>query len=183
MGLKALFMTIVSVLFHPEVFWTDARERLGEVNPMRDYAAPLITIAQFLKLPIVGVPRMAMVLAISGFVIDVAVLYLLAGAIGSLAGADRTEVLQMDVMTILSFSLTPVWLAEPFYVLGVWRWLVMGAALMYAVLITRLGMYSLLGLETLKIEALWRKSGVLMATATFISFMLVGGLIHLLTSI
>lgn len=183
MGLKALFMTIVSVLFHPEVFWTDARERLGEVNPMRDYAAPLITIAQLLKLPIVGVPRMAMVLAISGFVIDVAVLYLLAGAIGSLAGADRTEALQMDVMTILSFSLTPVWLAEPFYVLGVWRWLVMGAALMYAVLITRLGMYSLLGLETPKIETLWRKSGVLMATATFISFMLVGGLIHLLTSI
>jgi len=183
MGVKWLFATIFAVLFKPETFWRDAREQLGEVNAMRDYAAPLITIAQLCKLPFIGVPRMAMLLAIFGFVIDVAVLYLLSGAIGSLAGPDRSESLQVDVMTVLSFSLTPVWLAEPFYILGVWRWLVMAAALLYAVLLTRLGMHALLDIESPKIETLSKKSGVLMATATFISFMLIGGLIRFLTSI
>lgn len=183
MGLKWLFTTIISVLVQPEAFWKDAKEQLGEVNAMRDYAAPLITIAQLCKLPFIGVPRMAMLLAIAGFVIDVSVLYLLSGAIGSLAGPDRSDALHVDVMTVLCFSLTPVWLAEPFYILGVWRWLVMAAALLYAVLIARFGMHALLDLESAKIEALSKKSSVLMATATFISFMLIGGLIRLLTSI
>lgn len=183
MGVKWLFATMFSVLFKPEAFWKDARKQLGELNAMRDYAAPLITIAQLCKLPFIGVPRMAMLLAIFGFVIDVAVLYLLSGAIGSLAGPDRSESLQIDVMTVLCFSLTPIWLAEIFSFLGVWRWLVMAAALLHAVLMMRGGMYALLDIKTPKIEALWRKSGLIMATVTFISFMLIGGLIRLFTSL
>ncbi len=183
MGVKWLFATMFAVLFRPERFWTEAREELGEVNAMRDYAAPLITIAQLCKLPLIGAPRMAMLMAIFGFVIDVAVLFLLSGAISSLAGSDRSETLQQEVMTVLSFSLTPIWLAELFSFLGVWRWLVMAAALLHAVLMTRVGMHALLDIETPKIEALWRKSGLLMATATFISFMLIGGLVRLFTSL
>ncbi|MBN1928491.1 MAG: hypothetical protein JW764_02990 [Chlorobiaceae bacterium] len=183
MGVKWLFVTMFSVLFQPERFWTDAREQLGEVNAMRDYAAPLITIAQLCKLPFIGVPRMAMLLAIFGFVIDVAVLFLLSGAIGSLAGPERSESFQQDVMTVLCYSFTPLWLAEPFALLGVWRWLLMAAALLHAVLTARFGMHALFDFDAPKIEALSRKSGVLMATAAVISFMLIGRLTHLFTSL
>jgi len=109
-----------SVLFHPETFWKEIREHRRDVNAMKDYAAPVIAMVQLCKIPFIGVPRMAMFAAIVSFIVDVAVLYLLSGAIFSILGRDQPESVQHDVMTMLSYSLTPVWLAEPWAVaLGV----------------------------------------------------------------
>jgi hypothetical protein len=182
MGLKWIFTTMVSVLFRPDSFWKDARERLQEANAMRDYAAPVIAIVQLCKLPFIGIPRMAMLLSIISFTVDVAVLYFLSGAIVSIAGTDRSETIQNDVMTVLCYSLTPVWLAEPFLFTGAWRWLFMVVALIYTLFISRLGILAVPGIENPRIEAISRKSGFLVAMATMISFTLSNGLIRLFTS-
>lgn len=182
MGLKWLFMTIFSVLLHPESFWHGSRERLREVNVMRDYAAPVIALAQFSKLPFISVPRMAMLLAIVSFMVDVAVLYLLSGAINAAASSDRSEAVQNDIMTVLCFSLTPVWLAEPFCFLGMMRWAVIGAALAYTLVIANYGMHAMPGFVNVRDESFFRKSGILIATAVMISFMLTSSLIRLFTS-
>lgn len=184
MGLKWIFTALFSVLFRPEVFWSDARERFREVNAMKDYAAPVIAIVQFVKLPFIGMPRMAMLLAVISFTVDVAVLYLLSGAIVSLAGSDRPESIQHDVMTVLSFSLTPVWLAEPFGFAGAWRWVVMAAALVYTLVIARTGMQSMLGnADPVVVETFSRQSAFLVAVAVMISFLLQNGLIRFFISI
>jgi hypothetical protein len=182
MGVKWLFTTIFSVLFRPASFWKEARERFREANAMKEYAAPVIAIAQFCKLPFVGVPRMAMLLAIISFTVDAAVLWLLSGAMASLAGSGRSESIRHDVMTVLCCSLTPVWLAEPFGFAGVWRWLAIGVALLYALFIARIGMQRMLGSEIPEIEVFFGKSAMLIATATMISFLLQSGLIRFFTS-
>jgi hypothetical protein len=182
MGLKWLFAALFSVLFRPEVFWRDARERFREVNAMKEYAAPVIALAQFVKLPFIAVPRMAMLLAVIGFTVDVAVLWLLTGAMVSLAGAERPESIQHEVMTALCFSLTPMWLVEPFGFAGAWRWLVMAAAIVYTLFIARLGMQAMLGSGEPGVEVFSRKSAFLLAMAAMISFLLQGGLIRFFTS-
>jgi hypothetical protein len=182
MGLKWLVMTIFFVLFRPESFWKNGRETLREVNAMRDYAAPVIALAQFCKLPFVAVPRMAMLLAVVSFIVDVAVLYLLSGAVGALAGQDSPESTQQDILTVLCYALTPVWLAEPFTFTGQWRWLVMAVAIFHALLSSRFGMQAMLEIETSRLDALSWKSGILLATATMISFVLVSGLARFFTS-
>jgi hypothetical protein len=183
MGLKWIFTTMVSVLFRPDSFWKEYRERMQEANAMRDYAAPVIAIVQLCKLPFIGVPRMAMLLSIISFTVDVAVLYLLSGAIVSIAGsAERPEAIQNDVMMVLCYSLTPVWLAEPFLFTGSWRWLFMAVALVHTLFISRLGILAVLGHENPRIEAFSRKSGFLVAMATVISFTLINGLIRFFIS-
>ncbi|NTV68129.1 MAG: hypothetical protein HGB06_10745 [Chlorobaculum sp.] len=182
MGVKWLLAAMVAVLFRPEAFWSDARERLREVNAMKEYAAPLIAIAQFCKLPLFAVPRMAMLMAIIGFTVDVAALWLLSGAIAAVAGAKRAETLQQEVMMVLCYSLTPLWFVEPFGIAGTWRWIVMAAALAYALFIARLGMLTMLGDEIPEIEPFFGKSALLIATAAIISFLLQGGLLRFFTS-
>jgi hypothetical protein len=182
MGVKWLFAAMVAVLFRPEAFWKDAHERLREVNAMKEYAAPIIAIAQFCKLPFFAVPRMAMLMAIIGFTVDVAVLWLLTGAIVAVAGANRTESLQQEVVTVLCYSLTPIWLIEPFGLAGAWRWLVMAAALLYSLFIARLGMQAMFANGKLESEPFFRKSALLITTAAIISFLLQGGLIRFFTS-
>ena len=182
MGVKWLFAAIVAVLFRPDTFWRDGRERLREVNAMKDFAAPVIALIQFCKLPFVAVPRMAMLLAIIGFTVDVAVLWLLSGAMAALASSKRTESLQQDVMAVLCYSLTPIWLVEPFGLAGAWRWIVMGAALLYSLFIARTGTITMLGNEIPEIEPFFGKSALLVATAAIISFLLQGGLIRFFTS-
>ncbi|NTU59090.1 MAG: hypothetical protein HGB00_09315 [Chlorobiaceae bacterium] len=183
MGVKWLFMTIFSVLFHPEAFWEEASAHRREVNAMKDYAAPVIALAQLSKIPFIAVPRMAMFLAIVSFVVDVAVLYLLSGAIVTLVGSDRTESIQDDVMTMLCFSLTPVWLAEPFYFSGPWRWLFMVAALLYSLLIARSGLKAMLEKEIPQIDAFSGKSALFLVVATMTSFMLTSGFARFFTSL
>lgn len=182
MGLRWIFSMMVSVLLHPEEFWKRARQELRDVNALRDYAAPVIAMAQFLKLPFVGVPRMAMLLAIISFVIDVAVLFLLSGVILASCSREPSESVQRDIMTVLSFSLTPVWLAEPFYFSGWWRLVVTLAALVYAVVITRFGMSVLPEKTQCRNESFSRSSVFLVAAASLISFMLTSGLARFFTS-
>jgi len=171
-----------SVLLRPDAFWKDVRTNLQGVNVMRDYAAPVIAIVQLCKLPFIGIPRMAMLLSIICFTVDVAVLYLLSGVIVSLAGSESPESIQNDVMTVLCYSLTPVWIAEPFLFTGAWRWLFMAVALFYTLFISRLGILAMLGVENSRIEAFSRKSGFLVAMAIMISFTLINGLIRFFTS-
>lgn len=182
MGVKWLLAAMVSVLLLPDAFWREARERLREMNAMKEYAAPVIALVQFAKLPFIAVPRMAMLLAVIGFTVDVAVLWLLSGALFSLAGSGRSESLRQDIMTVLSFSLTPAWLAEPFGFAGAWRWIVMAAALAHALFIARIGMQTMLAGEIPEIEAFAGKSALLIATAAMISFLLQSGLIRFFTS-
>jgi hypothetical protein len=182
MGLKWLFMTMFSVLFHPEAFWKDNAERREGVNALKDYAAPVIAMVQLVKLPLAGVPRSAMILAIVSFIVDVSVLYLLAGAIASLAGRDRRESLQDEVLTMLCYSLTPVWLVEPFYFAGIWRWLFLAGGLLYTFLILKPGIHATLDRDVPHIEVLTGKSALLTFVATMASFMAMTGLIRMFTS-
>jgi hypothetical protein len=183
MGVKWLFMTMFSVLFHPEAFWKEQGERREGVNAMKDYAAPVIAIVQLVKLPLVGVPKPAMILAIVSFIVDVAVLYLLSGAIASVAGRDRNTSLQDDVLSMLCYSLTPIWLAEPFYFAGIWRWLFLAAALLHAFLILKPGLQATLDREVPQIDALTGKTAMLTFAATLASFMAMTGLIRIFTSL
>jgi hypothetical protein len=183
MGLKWLFMTMFSVLFHPESFWDDQGRRREGVNAMKDYAAPVIAVVQLAKLPFVGVPRSAMIMAIVSFIIDVAVLYVLSGAIAAVAVHDRSEKVQEDLLTMLCYSLTPLWLVEPFYFVGSWRWLFLGAALLYSFLILKPGIRATFGSESPHIEALTLKSSLLTLVATLASFTAITGLLRIFTSI
>lgn len=182
MGVKWLLAAMIAVLLRPDAFWREARERLREMNAMKEYAAPVIALVQFVKLPFIAVPRMAMLLAVIGFTVDVAVLWLLSGALVSLAGSGRSGSIRQEVMTVLCFSLTPAWLAEPFGFAGTWRWLVMAAALVHALFIARIGMQTMLASEIPEIEVFAGKSALLIATAAMISFLLQSGLIRFFTS-
>jgi len=183
MGLKWLFMTMVSVLVHPDMFWKEQAEHGDEVNPMKDYAAPIIATVQLIKLPLVGVPRSAMIMAIVSFIIDVAVLYVLAGAISRLAGLNGADSVQDRVLTLLCYSLTPLWLAEPFYFAGEIRWLVAAGALLHALFIMRPGLLSLIDRETIPVEPIAVKTALFTVAATVASFTAMTGLIRIFTSL
>ncbi len=183
MGLKWLFTTMFSVLLHPEAFWNDQGKGRVEVNAMKDYAAPVIAVVQLVKLPLVGVPKSAMIMAIVSFIIDVAVLYVLSGAIASVVGHDRGETVQDDILTMLCYALTPLWLVEPFYFVGSWRWLFLVAALLHTVLILKPGLRFTLGSESPHIEALTVKSSLLTMVATLASFTAITGLLRIFTSL
>lgn len=183
MGLKWLFMTMFSVLFHPEAFWTEHAERRDGVNALKDYAAPVIAMVQLVKLPLAGVPRSAMILAIVSFIVDVSVLYMLAGAIATLAGRDRRESLQEEVLTMLCYSLTPVWLVEPFYFVETWRWLFLAGALLHVFLILKPGIHATFEHDVPHIDALTGRSALLTFVATMASFMAMTGLIRMFTSL
>ncbi|NTU69109.1 MAG: hypothetical protein HGB02_09605 [Chlorobiaceae bacterium] len=182
MGLKWLFTTMFSVLVQPQAFWKEGAGRREGVNAMKDYAAPVIAMVQLLKLPLVGVPKPAMIMAIISFIVDVAVLYLLSGAIASIAGRDRTASMQDDILAMLCYALTPVWLAEPFYFANAWRWLFLVVALVHACFILKPGLHATLDMATPHVEALTGKSALLTSAATLASFMAMTGLIRIFTS-
>ncbi|NTV03064.1 MAG: hypothetical protein HGB04_09875 [Chlorobiaceae bacterium] len=183
MGLKWLFTKMFAVLFHPESFWKEGAGRREGVNAMKDYAAPVIAMVQLVKLPLVGVPKPAMIMAIVSFIVDVSVLYLLSGAIASIAGPDRKASLQDDILAMLCYALTPVWLAEPFYFADAWRWLFLVGALVHAFLILKPGLHATLDMETVQVEALTGKSALLTCGASLASFMALTGLIRIFTSL
>jgi hypothetical protein len=183
MGLKWLFMTMFSVLFHPEAFWNDQGRRREGVNAMKDYAAPVIAVVQLVKLPLVGVPKSAMIVAIVSFIIDVAVLYVISGAIASVVGHEQGETVQDDLLTMLCYSLTPLWLVEPFYFIETWRWLFLGAAVLHAFLILKPGLRATLGSESPHIETLTLKSSLLTLVASLASFTAITGLLRIFTSL
>ena len=183
MGLKWLFAMMFTVLVRPEAFWKELRGQREEVNAMKDYAAPVIAMVQLVKLPLVGVPRSAMIMAIVSFIVDVSVLYLLSGAIATIAGRNRKASLQDDILTMLCYALTPIWLAEPFYFADLWRWVFLVGALVHTVLILKPGLHATLDMETSQVDALMGKSALLTFTATLASFTAMTGLIRIFTSL
>lgn len=182
MGLKWLFSTMLSVLFHPDTFWKERSETREGVNPLKDYAAPVIATVQLIKLPLVGVPRSAMILAIISFIVDVSVLYVLSGAVSRLLDRTRSEAVQDSVLNLLCYSLTPIWLVEPFYFAGWLRWLFAAGALIHALFIMKTGLPALLGREVPHFESLAGKTFLLTVAATMASFTAITGLIRIFTS-
>ncbi len=181
MGLKWLITTMFSVLFHPEAFWHD-REARHEVNAMRDYAAPLIAVVQFFKMPQVGVPRLAMIMAVVSFIIDVAVLYVLAGGIAALAGRHRRAEVQEGVLTMLCYVLTPLWLVEPFSFIAAWRWGFLALALLHAFVGLKAALPETFG-AAMTAESLTWKADLMLAVAALASFVAMTGLMRIFTSL
>jgi len=142
MDLKKLFSTIAALLFSFRAFWEEyfSGERSGnQWNVLKDYSAPLIAMVQLLKFPIIGVPRQAMIVAIATFLVDIAALYLISGGMVRFVDTEGRRETEERVTALAGFSLTPVWLAEPFCFIDGWNWLFASLALGYAFLICRSG--------------------------------------------
>lgn len=128
MTLKNLFSAFAAVMVTPGVFWAErGNGRYRDMDAIREYALPLIALAQLLKFPIIGVPRPAMFYALFCFIVDVAVLLMLSG-IGS---KRRTE------QGLAAFMLTPFWVAEPFYLFTGSGWIFALFAVCYVLLLQR----------------------------------------------
>ncbi len=138
---KELFISIFAVLFRYRSFWQKLKDNMPSDTSglLRDYAVPVIALTQLCKFPLIGVPRPAMFFSIATFLIDVGVLYLLIGGAVYLVDPERPEKIQSDMLTVFSYSMTPVWISELFYFTGVWSWLFAVSAILYTVVISRYG--------------------------------------------
>jgi hypothetical protein len=136
MGLKELFASIFAVLFRHHSLWQDLKlsDRMDESAVLREYAIPVIAVVQFVKFFLTGNPRQAMVMAIVDFLIDVGALYLLIRGAAYLFERERQE-----AVTVLCYSMTPVWIFELFYFTGNWSWFFAVSALIYCLVISRNG--------------------------------------------
>ncbi|WP_068867566.1 MULTISPECIES: hypothetical protein [Prosthecochloris] len=155
MALRYLFSAFAAVMFKPGFFWAARRD--GPYNGMdaiREYALPLIAMVQLLKFPIIGEPRPAMFYALFCFSVDVAVLLLLSG-IGS---KRRTE------QGLAAFTLTPFWVAEPFFLFTGSGWIFALCAVCYVLLLQRFAL-----------SRLGESSGYLLAVGTV--FVLLGAFV------
>ncbi len=99
-------------------YWKEGIQSDDEFNVIREYAVPVIALVQIAKFPLIGVPRPAMFFAIANFLIDIAALYLMTGGAAYLLEQERPEVSKTGTLTILCYSMTPVWLCELFYFTG-----------------------------------------------------------------
>jgi hypothetical protein len=178
MGLKILFATVFAVLFTPGSFWRDLKNGDLSQNPLKDYSLPVIAVVQLCKFPVIGVPRTAMMFSLVSFIVDVSVVYLLAGAIVYLIDREQPEAVQQRVLILLSYALTPVWLIEPFYFAGGWSWFFAAAALSYALVIGKSGMSVLLEEEVGRFEWLPARTAVLFIMVNTASYLLIRGLIR-----
>lgn len=177
MGLKWLFTTVVAILRHPEAFWADGAESRRGVNAMKDYAAPVIAFVQLCKIPFIAVPRAAMLLGILSFIVDVSALFLMSGALMGFIGRERQASSQDKVMESICFSLTPVWLAEPFFFFaGPWSWLFATGALAHALLIVRFGMRSAFGGSPVDPDLLFRKAAIPFTMVVMAAFLATAGM-------
>lgn len=142
MELKKLFFTIAAVLFSRRKFWQEffSSGTDSESNIPKDYVLPVIAMVQLVKFPLIGTPRLAMITALLTFMLDIAALYLVSGGMLRLFDGSRSGVTDTAAAALAGFSLTPVLLAEPFYLLGGWSWLIAAAATGYAVIILHEGM-------------------------------------------
>jgi len=137
MEVKKLFFTIAAILFSRRKFWQDFFSAVtsSEKNLQKDYALPVIAMVQLVKFPLIGTPRLAMYTALATFMLDIAALYLVTGGMLRLFDSGRAGASDTDATALAVFSLTPVWLVEPFYFLGGWSWLFAAVAAVYAVVI------------------------------------------------
>ncbi|ACF43144.1 hypothetical protein [Pelodictyon phaeoclathratiforme] len=181
MGVHELFSSMFALLFRNSTLWRAIKKRevAGESSVLREYAVPVIALVQFVKFPLIGVPRPAMFFTIATFLIDVAALYLMMGGALFLLRPQHTESFKSKVLTVFSYAMTPVWLFELFYFTGSLSWFFAAFALGYALVIGRNGLKLLLDHdETLSASAL-RNTGFFVVVVNTAAFLLIGSLIRL----
>jgi len=178
MSIKKLFSTIIALLFSHRQFWEDYRSgKAGVVdNVLKDYAVPVIALVQLVKFPLIGIPRQAMIIAIATFLVDVAALYLITGGIMRFFEGERQNRQEQIITAVIGFSLTPVWLAEPFYFLGNWSWVFASAAILFSLFISNNG-FSLLFDRTN--QSAMRNSALLLVTVCLAVFVVERGMLRL----
>jgi len=149
MEAKELFFAIVRLLFHNNALWRELKESIVGKEPsvLREYAVPVIALVQLAKFPLIALPRPAMFLGITSFLVDIAALYLIVGGVVSLLRKERSESLKALVLTVICYSMTPVWLGELLYFTGSWSLLFALLALSYSIVISRNGLMVMLNLD------------------------------------
>jgi hypothetical protein len=181
MGVHELFSAMFTLLFRNSALWRDLRkgEVADESSVLRDYAVPVIALVQLVKFPLIGVPRTAMIFTIATFLIDVMALYLMTGGAAYLLPQQQTESCKSKILTVFSYSMTPVWLFELFYFTGLWSWLFAAFALGYTLVIAKNGLKLLLDLDdTLSTSGL-RNTAFFVAMVNMLAFLLISSLIRL----
>ncbi|ASQ90911.1 hypothetical protein CHL67_08230 [Prosthecochloris sp. GSB1] len=129
-------------MVEPASFWKELSSGglYGDSDSLRDYAAPLVGVVQIVKFPLIGVPRAAMVYGLINFVLDIAVLYLLTGVFGALAGEEPESAAPLRASVLPCFALTPFWVAEPLFFVDRWGSFIACGALLHVLVIVNVGM-------------------------------------------
>jgi len=181
MGVKELFVAIFTLLFRNSSIWRDLKEGISgkEFNVLREYAVPVIALVQLAKFPLIGVPQPAMFFAITNFLVDIAVLYLVAGGVGYLLGQERTENSKAMMLNVVCYSMTPVWLCELFYFTGLWSWLFAVTALSYTLVIGKNGLTCVLDLEPVVSRPVLRNTALFVVMVNIVAFLLISAAMRL----
>ena len=181
MGVKELFVAIATLLFRNRTLWRDLKEGISgkEFNVLREYAVPVIALVQLAKFPLIGVPQPAMFFAITNFLVDIAVLYLVAGGVGYLLGQERTENSKAMMLNVVCYSMTPVWLCELFYFTGLWSWLFAVTALSYTLVIGKNGLTCMLDLEPVASRPVLRNTALFVVLVNIVAFLLISAAMRL----
>ena len=181
MGVKELFSAIFTLLFRNSILWHDQKEVLAgkEGNVLTEYAVPVIALVQLAKFPLIGVPQPAMFFALTNFLIDVVVLYLLGGGVEYLLAREQSESFKARVLTVICYSMTPVWLGELFYFTGHWSGFFAFLAITYTLVIGRNGLILMLNLEPEVFRAALRKTALFVVVLNTLAFLLISAAMRL----
>jgi hypothetical protein len=185
MDIKKLFFSIAAVLFSRRKFWQDyfSAGSSAEKNLQKDYVLPVIAMVQLVKFPLVGTPRLAMYTALATFMLDIAALYLVTGGMLRLLDSGRASASDTDAAALAAFSLTPLWLVEPFYFLGAWSWLFAVVAAVYAVVILIDGMNELFERNPPPVRAPIANASLLLVGVSIALFIVERGIIRLIDTL
>lgn len=174
---------MAAILFSFRQFWEEFFSQSSDVpqgNVLKDYSVPVIAMMQLVKFPLIGVPRLAMIVAIATFLVDVAALYLVAGGLSGFIDNGRNRSQPPEEATALAgFSLTPVWLVEPFFFIEGWNWLFAALSICYAFLICRSGLVVLAGRTMRPGRSAMRNSALLLVTVSTAVFFVERALLRL----
>lgn len=187
MSVKKLFATIAGLLFSFRTFWEhyfeDTSDLSGE-NVLNDYSLPVIAMAQLLKFPAVGQPRRAMMIAIVSFLINIVILFLIAGGLTCFVDTERCGCPEERVAALAGFALTPVWFMGPLYCIDGWSWLAAIVSIAYASLIFRSGVVLLVDryLEPLRAGRVLRNVTLFFVAICVVQFLVERGVFHVFDS-
>ena len=180
--MQKFLSAVWSVLVKPVSFWKELSSGglYGNDDVLRDYAAPLIGVVQIVKFPLIGVPRPAMIYGVVNFVLDVAVLYLLVGVFGALAGDEPDGASPLRASVLPCFALTPFWLAEPLFFIDRWGAFIACGALLHVLVVVNAGIGVLRsGREPLAAKRYYPLQAVT-ALSLLLGFILMSGVMRIL---
>ncbi|MBM3423603.1 MAG: hypothetical protein FJY09_10245 [Chlorobi bacterium] len=185
MDIKRLFLSIAAVLFSRRKFLQDffSARSSAELNLQKDYALPVIAMVQLVKFPLVGTPRLAMYTALATFMLDIAALYLVTGGMIRLLGSGQAAASDTDAAALAAFSLTPLWLVEPFYYFGGWSWLFASVAAVYAVVILIDGINELFKRNPPPVRVPHANASLLLVVVSIALFVVERGIIRLIDTL